>query len=664
MVNEHPVPPFLEWWQAATLHWLLIVGGLALLLTLGGLLVVTLERGPGAAFSKLAGLLLSGAKDLLLLSPRRVWALTWLAVKESIRRRVVVAFAVFVVVLLFAGWFLDPSSHHPGRLYMDVVLSATSYLVLLLALFLSALSLPNDIRNRTLHTVVTKPVRPSEIVLGRMIGFTIVGTALLAAMCLLSYGFVVRGLSHSHTIDPADVARLEKAAAAKPTGGKLNIQTVHDPEVGTIVVRSGGKLDLQTTRDQGHRHRFQIDPNLATRSRTIHLDEEAGHTHDLTYTIRRTTDASGKAVAKLDYTLGPPRGALVARVPIYGKLMFRDRSGIDAERGINTGDEWTYRSYIQGGTQAAAIWTFDLDPRQFPREVPVEMNIGVFRTYKGNIEKGVLGSLAVRNPKNGLTVEVQIFQSTEFIVKRIVVPRKIVNYSGKRIMKRTAATPHGMVVSPSADQYDPTLLKKTEFDLFRDLSDNGKFEVWLQCVEPAQYFGAAQPDLYIRAGDASFELNFVKAYLGIWMQMVLMIAFGVMFSTFLSGPVALTATLGALVGGLFNDFMTQLAHHQVIGGGPTEAVVRILKQQNVVTELDPGLGTTVVKMLDKPAELFLRLMSSILPSFGDFGYAGFVAYGYNVDLNMLAVHLVTTLSFLVPLFIAGYFFLKTREIAR
>jgi hypothetical protein len=664
MVNEHPVPPFLEWWQAATLHWLLIVGGLALLLTLGGLLVVTLERGPGAAFSKLAGLLLSGAKDLLLLSPRRVWALTWLAVKESIRRRVVVAFAVFVVVLLFAGWFLDPSSHHPGRLYMDVVLSATSYLVLLLALFLSALSLPNDIRNRTLHTVVTKPVRPSEIVLGRMIGFTIVGTVLLGVMCLLSYGFVVRGLSHSHTIDAADVTRLEKAAAIMHEG-KLDAQTVRDKKDGDSVIYSRPKLDLQTTRDQGHRHRFQVDPNLATRSRTIHLDEEAGHTHDLSYTIRRSTDASGKAVAKLDYTLGPPRGALVARVPIYGKLMFRDRSGIDAERGINTGDEWTYRSFIQGGTQAAAIWTFDLDPRQFPREVPVEMNIGVFRTYKGNIEKGVLGSLAVRNPKNGLTVEVQIFQSTEFIVKKIVVPRRIVNYSGKRIMQRTAATPHGMVVSPPADQYDPALLKKTEFDLFRDLSDNGKFEVWLQCVEPAQYFGAAQPDLYIRAGDASFELNFVKAYLGIWMQMVLMIAFGVMFSTFLSGPVALTATLGALVGGLFNDFMTQLAHHQVVGGGPTEALVRILKQQNVVTELDPGLGTTVVKvLLDKPAELFLRLMSSILPSFGDFGYAGFVAYGYNVDLNMLAVHLVTTFSFLVPLFIAGYFFLKTREIAR
>jgi hypothetical protein len=648
MVNENPVPPFHDWWQAASLHWLLIVGGLAVLLALGGLLVVTLERGPGAAFSKLAGLLVSGAKDLIFLSPRRVWALAWLAVKESIRRRVVVAFAVFVVVLLFAGWFLDPSSAHPGRLYLDVVLSATSYLVLLLALFLSALSLPNDIRNRTLHTVVTKPVRPSEIVLGRILGFTIVGTVLLGAMCLLSYGFVVRGLSHSHAIDPADIARLEKAAATGQTGGKL---------------------DLQTTRDQGHRHRLHIDPSLPAptppaHSRTIQVDEEAGHTHALTYEIRRTTDASGKKAAKLDYHLGPPQGALVARVPVYGKLLFRDRSGIDSERGINCGDEWTYRSFIQGGSQAAAMWTFDLDPSQFPKEVPVEMNIGVFRTYKGNIEKGVLGSLAVRNPKTGLTVETGIFESTEFVIKHVSLPRKIVNYSSKQIIPRKTPTAKGMVIRPSPDQYDPSLLKKTEFDLFRDLSDNGRFEIWLRCLEPAQYFGASQRDLYVHAGDASFELNFVKAYVGIWMQMVLMTAFGVMFSTFLSGPVALTATLGALVGGLFNDFMTQLAHHQVVGGGPTEAAVRILKQQNVVSDLDPGLGTTVVRMLDVPAEFFLRVMSSILPSFGDFGYSGFVAYGYNVDSNTILVHLLTTLAFLVPLFVAGYFFLKTREIAR
>ena len=58
--------------------------------------------------------------DLVHTSPRRVWALARLAIQESLRRNVLVALGVFVVMLLFAGWFLDPrrpnepSSFDPG----------------------------------------------------------------------------------------------------------------------------------------------------------------------------------------------------------------------------------------------------------------------------------------------------------------------------------------------------------------------------------------------------------------------------------------------------------------------------------------------------------------------------------------------------------------------
>ena len=136
----------------------------------------------------------AGVRDLLSMSPRRVRALSWLAIKESIRRKVIVVFAVFILILLYAGWFLDPKSTNPAVLYLSFVLTATSYLVLIMALFLSALSLPNDIKNRTLHTIVTKPVRTSEIVLARILGFMTVGTCLLVLMGVISYVFVVRGL--------------------------------------------------------------------------------------------------------------------------------------------------------------------------------------------------------------------------------------------------------------------------------------------------------------------------------------------------------------------------------------------------------------------------------------------------------------------------------------
>ena len=142
-------------------------------------------------------------------------ALSWLAVKESIRRRVVVVFAIFILVLLYAGWFLDPKSTNPALLYISFVLTATSYLVLVMALFLSALSLPADIKNRTLHTIVTKPARMSEIVLGRIIGFTIIGTFLLIFMGLICYVFVIRGLAHTHELSAANLHAVEGSPAGQ-----------------------------------------------------------------------------------------------------------------------------------------------------------------------------------------------------------------------------------------------------------------------------------------------------------------------------------------------------------------------------------------------------------------------------------------------------------------
>ncbi len=63
-----------------------------------------------------------------------MWAIARLAVKESIRRRVIVALAVYIVILLFAGWFLQTGYREPGKLFFSVVLTATTYLVLLIAL--------------------------------------------------------------------------------------------------------------------------------------------------------------------------------------------------------------------------------------------------------------------------------------------------------------------------------------------------------------------------------------------------------------------------------------------------------------------------------------------------------------------------------------------------
>jgi drug/metabolite transporter (DMT)-like permease len=89
-------------------------------------------------------------------------AMALLSFRESVRRRVLlVVFAVFGVLLMFGGWFLDPATDHPARLYLSFVMTSSAYLVILLAVFLSIFSIPNDIKSRTIYTIVTRtPSRP------------------------------------------------------------------------------------------------------------------------------------------------------------------------------------------------------------------------------------------------------------------------------------------------------------------------------------------------------------------------------------------------------------------------------------------------------------------------------------------------------------------------
>jgi hypothetical protein len=446
---------------------------------------------------------------------------------------------------------------------------------------------------------VTKPVRSSEIVLGRIVGFTAIITFLLVIMGAISYVFVQRGLAHTHEFS-ADSLELVKGSGA-----------------GRPAERQG-----RTSMTNNHRHKVVVAANGKGR-----VEMEQRHTHSL------TAPKEGETA----YQLGPAEGMLTARVPVYGKLLFLDREGKPSEKGINVGDECVYRSYIDGGTSAAAIWTFEgVTEAQFPDGLPLELKLEVFRTHKGNIEKGVPGALIVCNPNNPQKVRSaeRIFESHEFVIDSHKIPRVLESRGGKKL------------------------------DLFKDLVSDGKVQIWLVCKEPNQNFGVAQADLYLKAGDASFALNFAKGYLGIWFQALIVITIGVAFSTFLSGPVAIVATLGVLGSGFFKDFMWRLSTHQTYGGGPVESLYRLLTQENMTAELDPGMTTTVVKVFDQPAEFGLWLLANVLPDFGKFNFSEYVAMGFNISGDTILAYTCRAFAFVLPVFIAGYICLKNREVAK
>jgi len=607
MVLEEAIPKFSQWIGPAFLWYLFAASLLAVIGAAASWLAQSAIHGPLQAGDRVYRGILSGVTDLLGMSPRRIWALARLAIQESLRRNVLVVLALFAIILLFAGWFLDPASVNPGKLYLGFILTATNFLVCLVTLILAVFSLPADFKAKAIQTVTTKPVRTGEIVLGRMLGFAIVGTGLLAIMGAVGWGFVVRSVQHSHALTAEDILEIRS-------------------DDGTVTGYEG-----RTSLDRGHRHRVELAADGSGRT-----DYLQGHRHSI------VASTSGGATT---YRVGGAEGLLEARKPLRGTLRFLDREGRQSAKGISVGAEWSYRQYIEGGKLASAIWTFEgLGESEFPEELPLEMVVRVFRTHKGNIEKGIAGSVRVRNPTSGLQSDPHYFTAKEFTIDEWRIPRAL-----------STTTADGGT---------------KQVDLYRDLVSDGRIEVVLQCLEPGQYFGVAQADFYIRNGDGSFAWNYLKSCLGIWFSMLLVTALGVMFSTFLAGPVALLAALSVVLVGQFREFIQRLFESQVTGdstmapgGGPIESFYRLVTQTAITLDLEQTPFVAAMKGIDTVLLAPMRLGAALFPSLSSLGTGHFVAGGFDIPADLIAAHAAETFGYLLAFFIIGALCLRAREVA-
>lgn len=180
-------------------HWAIVMVATLAVVTVTALFTSVLAlglAGPWQVVEHVAG----GFKDLFGTSPRRVLALMQLTFREAMRRKTLWVFAVFAVLFLFAGWFLSnvtADAELQVKNYVSFVLRTMTWLILPVALLMSCWGLPEDIKARSLHTIVTKPVRRHEIVLGRMLGYSAIALLVLAVMAVVGYIWISRQLPES-----------------------------------------------------------------------------------------------------------------------------------------------------------------------------------------------------------------------------------------------------------------------------------------------------------------------------------------------------------------------------------------------------------------------------------------------------------------------------------
>ena len=660
---------FPDWLATNSLLFLIVITAAIIVSVTFGFLVAAFRHGPFEGFYVLAQVIGEAVPDVLKSSPRRIWAIAMLAVKEALRRKVVLAtFAIFALTLLFGGWFMNSNSEKPDRIYVNFVMFGTQLLVLMMGMMISSFSLPDDIKNKTIYTIVTKPVRATEIVMGRLLGFGLLSTALLALMGVLSFVFVSRGLEHTHQI----VGETQTLAAFVPVTGEFS-------SLDKKRISENAILEAQTNRKNGHSHRLEVlvdirkpsDPKPEDRSNIVServledgtteyqmvvCSTAAGHTH------RVFVEGQGES-AKV--TLGPPVGFFRSRNPIYcDSLLFYDREGESKSEGINVGNENKRRSYIGGGSprQGTSLAKVEFNfggfyESYFPnlkkgddgqQVVPLEMDIGVFRSFKDDVEKRVTAgiqfeSVPDNDAGNRFVSDMLDFETNEFTIQTLPISRKLV----------------GKVFAP-----DGTLVEQGQYDLFDDFAENGNLKLTLKCRDYNQYLGVAQPDVYFRPSDAPYAWNFFKGYVGIWCQMIIVIAIGVALSTSLSAPITMLGTIVIIFLGFFSGFVQDLAKPNNIGGGPIESLIRVVTQQNMTSDLDTNWFTTFVQNADIGISYLLYGFSFLAPDFSKFNFSNELSAGYSVSNSRLLIALSLTLVFCLGFTLLGYFSLKTREIAK
>ena len=108
-------------------------------------------------------------------------------------------FVVFAILFMFGGWFLTGSTNTREDLqvrnYISFALTTTSWLILPVALLMSCWGVPEDIKARSIHTVVTKPARRWKLSLEEILGYVFVGSVVLILMGFVGNVWVHRQVS-------------------------------------------------------------------------------------------------------------------------------------------------------------------------------------------------------------------------------------------------------------------------------------------------------------------------------------------------------------------------------------------------------------------------------------------------------------------------------------
>lgn len=120
-----------------------------------------------------------------------IWAIATNTIRQTLRMKIAAVFMVLLVGLLpVMAFSMTGDGTLKGRLqsFVSYGLSLTSLLLCLMTIAASTYSLSSDIRDKQIYTVLTKPIRRFQLLLGKLLGIVLLDAALLVLFSGLVYG--------------------------------------------------------------------------------------------------------------------------------------------------------------------------------------------------------------------------------------------------------------------------------------------------------------------------------------------------------------------------------------------------------------------------------------------------------------------------------------------
>jgi hypothetical protein len=577
---------------------------------------------------------------------RRIYAIAWQSWTESFRRMWApwVVIVVFAVILAFTSWFLDPGQRAAelGRLYVGTLMLLSSILLTLLVVILAPISLPNDVRQQTIYTVVSKPVRRLELIWGRMVGYMALVSVLLlffGGVSLIYYnrmvGAAIREADSRYRQavlenkrefaqqfrDQAEQLRTRRKARVPVTGSLIFFDSRNNQKRSGIDV--GMELPLrsfvegatpsravwrfgphvQNPRNENEFLNVPIPVDSLLKPGTIeYVENQMYEFRDEAAIAQRAREASDLKTADIK--------ALTERAGEAEAAAKR----LEAQLATMRRQEQALRA--QGKTkEAEALHSPPLK---------IEMTFTVYRTTKGDIGEPVFASLVATNQRRPeIMPHRDVLPIREYYTNKRTIPSRILVGSG------------------------------------------GEVNIEVKCLSTNQYLGMANNDLIVLSSEGSFEWNFLRGLFGVWLQALVLTAIGVCAGSFLSWPVALLTTIFFFVAGNvgFTALQQFALSAEMVGGGPFESLIRMLSHDNLVTELAPTVAVVVAKTLDSIVMPVMSRLVYLVPNFTALDVSNTVAEGFSVSWAVLAAHTLLAVAYALPFSIAAYFILRRREVA-